>query len=93
MNYEFIRHYEIIQGRLQALEIKINDKIVIIINVYGPNKDDVSFFEKLEHFIRENEDKDIISGGDYNKIINSEIDKKMVDLIHTKNVRYNLTLY
>ena len=44
--------------------------------MYGPNKDDVTFFEKLEFFMMENEDKDIISGGDYNTIINSEIDKK-----------------
>ena len=59
-------------------------------NVYGPNKDDASFFEKLEYFIKEIEDKDIISGGDYNTKINNEKDiEKMVDLIHTKYVRYN----
>ena len=50
--------------------------IIIIINVYGPNKDYVSFFDKFEAFIRENEDKDIINGGDFNTILNNEIDKK-----------------
>ena len=74
--YEFIKHYDILEGRIQALEIKINDKHIIIINVYGPNKDDLSFFDKLEVFIRENEDKDIINGGDFNTILNNEIDKK-----------------
>ena len=37
-NYEFIKQYDILEGRIQALEIKINDKHIIIINVYGPKK-------------------------------------------------------
>ena len=36
-----------------------------------------TFKKKIEHFIRENEGKDILSGCDYNIIMNySEIDKR-----------------
>ena len=85
-NYEFIKHHDILEGRIQALEIKINEKHVVIINVYGPNKDEVSFFDKLEVFIRENEDKGIINGGDFNTTLNNKIDKKMVEQILIRNV-------
>ena len=33
---------------MQALEIKLNEKGITILNIYGPNKYDTSLFEVLE---------------------------------------------
>ena len=46
---------EIVEGRALALNININEKELILVNVYGPNKDDVTFFQKIETFCNENE--------------------------------------
>ena len=34
--------------------------------MYGPNKDEVSLFEKLEKFVLLNDDKSLTIGGDFN---------------------------
>ena len=42
-------------------------------NVYGPNKDDITFCQKIETFCNENEN--LIQGGDFNIVIDPNIDK------------------
>ena len=60
---------------MQALEIIINGKELTIINIYGPNNDDVSLFNKLKDYINENEDKNFLLGGDFNTVLDTNIDK------------------
>ena len=43
-----LNYTEIICGRLQALEIKINKNELIVINIYDPNNGDINIFSKLE---------------------------------------------
>ena len=44
LSCEILDHIELVSGRLQALEIKIQEKLVTIINIYGPNKDEIDIF-------------------------------------------------
>ena len=69
------KYTEILCGRMQALEIIINGKELTIINIYGPNDDDTSLFNKLEDYINENEDKNFLLGGDFNTVLETNIDK------------------
>ena len=39
---------------MQTLEIIVNDKEINLINIYGPNIDDVNSFEHLEKQLKEN---------------------------------------
>ena len=48
LSCEILDHTELVSGRLQALEIKIQEKLVTILNIYGPNKDEIDIFEILE---------------------------------------------
>ena len=61
---------------MQTLEIIINDKEINLINIYGPNNDDVNFFEHLEKYLKENDEKTFIIGGDFNTVLNEKIDKR-----------------
>ena len=54
----------------------IYEKEVIIINVYGPNDDDVTVFNNTFTYLNDNDDKSFIIGGAFNTVINSNIDKK-----------------
>ena len=76
LSFSIKRHSEIIIGRLHALELNIEERDTIILNLYGPNTDSVNYFEILEKYLKENEDKTFIIGGDFNTIIDTELDKK-----------------
>ena len=39
-DYDFVEHIEIIPGKIQALKVKMYERNVVFINVYGPNADD-----------------------------------------------------
>ena len=54
---------DILSGRLQSVDVIVNDKDLTVINVYGPNKDDTSFFDILEDYILNNDEKSFIVGG------------------------------
>ena len=71
-----VKYSDLIEGRLQALNVKVNYKEITIINIYGPNKDDLAIFDTLENFITENEEHTSIIGGDFNTVIDPNIDKK-----------------
>ena len=51
--YTIQNYTKLIPGRMQALELIINDKEINLINVDGPNNDDGNFFEQLETYLRE----------------------------------------
>ena len=57
VSYVVQKYTEIIVGRMQALEIIINEKEMTIINLYGPNNDDQTFFDQLEKFINDHNEK------------------------------------
>ena len=73
--FKLIYHKEIIPGKIQALKLNIDDHDVVLINVYGPNNDDASFFETLYDFLGENDEEEYIIGGDFNTVLNSNLDK------------------
>ena len=75
-NCEIVDYCDIVTGRLQSLEIKINDKTLVLINIYGPNKDEVHVFDKLDDFLTNNTDKNVIIGGDFNTFLDIENDRK-----------------
>ena len=81
LNYE-----DIVPGRLQALEMNIDNKTVTILNIYGPNEDNISLFDKLSNYLSINDQKSFIIGGDFNTVINYKVDKKTVVKTHIKSV-------
>ena len=75
-NIQIEKELELKVGRLIGIEITLNEKPITILNIYGPNKDDISLFKLLESTLLENDEKTYIIGGDFNTVLNSELDKK-----------------
>ena len=50
LNLKFIYHKEIIPGKIQAIKLSIGDHDIVFVNIYGPNTDDVAFFEKKKRY-------------------------------------------
>ena len=76
LNYDIVHYIDIIPGRLQALDLVINDKTVTILNMYGPNKDGLIVFNDLLTYLNANTDKSVIIGGGFNTVIDINLDKK-----------------
>ena len=71
-----IQYEDIVPGRLQAMEINIENKNVTILNIYGPNEDNVILFDKLSSYLSLNNHQSFIIGGDFNTVLDYKIDKK-----------------
>ena len=91
LSCEILDHIELVSGRLQALEIKIQEKLVTILNMYGPNKDEIDIFEILELYISTHKDKKIIIGRDFNTVLDIHLDKKNGKLNTHKRCILNIT--
>ena len=76
LNCSVIQHTDIVPGRLQALEISINEKDFYILNIYGPNSDDIDVFDHISTYLDSNSDKSFIIGGDFNTVVDCAVDKK-----------------
>ena len=76
VSYNVQNYTELIPGRMQASELIINDKEINLINGYGPKNDDGNFFEQLETYLKENDEKTFIIGGDFNTVPNEKLDKR-----------------
>ena len=64
LSYSIQNYKEIIIGRMQALDLVINDKEITIINTYGPNNDNAHFYQTLSEYLQENGEKAFIIGGE-----------------------------
>ena len=73
LDFRLISQYKDTNGNLLILNCIICDKKFNLINVYGPNSDDPAFFKKILEQI-EYTDAFSIVAGDFNLILNPEID-------------------
>ena len=62
-------------GRYVILDITLDPIRLTLVNVYGPNSDDVQFFVNLSSQIDELPNDLKIIGGDFNVIVNNNMDK------------------
>ena len=62
------------KGNFLSIEIKIENYIILLVNIYGPNCDSPDFFQRLSSVIGEFHGDFIIMGGDFNLVQNIESD-------------------
>lgn len=61
-------------GNFIILDMIIQGKEITLVNLYGPNEDNPQFYENLLNKISEFENENIIMCGDWNLILNVELD-------------------
>ena len=82
-------------GRFIILKVVIEDKVYVLINIYAPNRDNLTskFFKNLHKTLqKENLDceENIICGGDFNCPLNPKFDKRGGVMVPRKNVIDNI---
>ena len=84
------------EGRYIILDVTVESKSIILCNLYAPNDDNPGFFVNLKNKILQHCDKSIILGGDWNLVINPDIDsfnlKKVYNPRSREVVREMMTL-
>ena len=56
--------------------MKIDNKILTLVNIYAPNNDNPTFFQNLLDRILSFECEEVIMGGDFNLVLDVQKDKK-----------------
>ena len=82
VDFKLFSKYNDEEGNMLILDCSINDKRLTLINIYGPNQDTPEFYKTLKQKINESENPCII-GGDYNLVLNPEID--CFEYLHVNN--------
>ena len=63
-------------GHIIIIKCKINDKILVLCNIYAPNVDAPNFYCELVSMLECIPDfDDMIIGGDFNMVMNSAVDR------------------
>ena len=91
LSCEILDHIELVSGQLLALQIRVQEKVVTILNIYGPNKDEIDIFKILELCISTQEDKNFMIGGDFNTVLEIHPDKENGKLDTQKRCRHKIT--
>ena len=88
-NFEFKVHsfFHDYNGNMLILDIEIDEHRITLATIYGPNKDDPGFFDILRGKILEIGNNDIIINGDWNLLLNPQIDGINYKNINNPNAR------
>ena len=73
--YEILSVDKDSNGRLLLILLKINETLFTVVNIYGPNKDEDSFFTSLQSVLHDKGEEPFIIGGDFNTVINPKVDR------------------
>ena len=57
------------EDRILALKVIIGGKQIPLVNIYGPNKDDVTVFDNINIFLNSCNNQ-VNIGGDFNTVLN-----------------------
>lgn len=76
LNFEILNTLSDANGRYLICHLKINNREVIISNLYGPNYDSPGFYARIFSLLEQSNHPEWITTGDFNIILDSILDSK-----------------
>ena len=73
-SFEIQKYFSDPQGRFITVDIKTEDKIITLQNIYAPNNDDPNFFKSVFNNLSTFECEHLVLGGDFNLVQNIQRD-------------------
>ena len=74
-------------GNFIIVDMSLDEHRITLANIYAPNNDEPSFFEKLENNIKFHGNNNVIIVGDWNLLLDPSIDGKNYKHINNKKAR------
>lgn len=81
-----------IEGRYLVMDVNIEGRRFVLVNIYAPNEDDAQFYTRLFKVIASRDNPSIMIAGDFNTTLDPQLDlynnqglnhkKKRTDLLH-----------
>jgi len=77
-------HYDTNDGRTLLVNVELYGNVFTVVNVYAPNngRERELFFEKLTKWVGNHQQGPILMGGDFNTVLNAELDRKSSGIQH-----------
>jgi len=75
INIKIVEYKNCVIGRLQILKCEINDTKIALVNVYAPNQNLDKYLKTFEQEVQELGDYSLTIGGDFNVVMDFEMDK------------------
>ena len=72
------------------MDLEIEDRKVRIINIYGPNTDDIDFYKKVKSKVGDNEQDHLVICGEFHLTLNPNLDSQ--NYLNLSNPRARLTV-
>jgi exonuclease III len=66
LQYTLLQSYTDLNNNILGLRLLIGDTEILLVSIYGPNKNDFKFFQDIRSIIQENKNLLVICGGDWN---------------------------
>ena len=88
--YKVIQEKVDINGNYLILDIIIQGNRISLVTLYGPNKDKPTFFENINLILDELGNEHIIMCGDFNLVLEPEIDTENYQHVNNPNARNKL---
>ena len=86
LNNVYVDH----SGNIVMADIEISNRRITLVNIYGPNKDTPDFYTNLKKKIIDFANNDVIIVGDWNLLINPEIDCLNYKNVNNPNARFEV---
>ena len=83
--YEVGRVFRDTDGNYIILEVTIQGKKIILVNIYGPNDDKPQFYKEIKQKILTLENEQVILCGDWNLVLDQDMDTE--NYVHINNPR------
>lgn len=78
------------EGNLLAVDLTIEETRVTLVNIYGPNSDQPGFYENIRNMFLELDNEYFILCGDFNLVLNPDIDTHNYISINNPKAREKL---
>ena len=75
-NFQSLKSFSDPEGRFVMVDIKLESKILTLVNIYAPNEDKPTFFQNVRNQLLCFDCSEIILGRDFNLVLDVKKDKK-----------------
>ena len=74
--FDILKTFSDLSRRYIVCDIKTDEKLFTLANIYAPNEDDPTFFKQVFDHLHDFASEEIILGGDFNLVLDVKEDKK-----------------
>jgi len=86
LNFEILNEFKDTDENILCLKCKINGLEILLFSVYGPNNNDLGFFDKIRSILDSNPGLISIMGGDWNFVNDTNPTEENLDVLNMQSL-------